>query len=57
MFSSLNKNGQAKLELQSEDFLDDKNLRRKVEILEVKADKIEELQRTIDDVKIKLGLT
>ncbi|MGC2429284.1 MAG: hypothetical protein WA421_19795 [Nitrososphaeraceae archaeon] len=32
-------------------------LRRKVEILEVKADKIEELQQTINEVKSKLGLT
>ena len=36
---------------------EENRLRRKVEILEVKADKIEELQRTIDDVKSKLGLT
>ena len=36
---------------------EENRLRRKVEILEVKADKIAELQRTIDDVKNKLGLT
>jgi integrase len=36
---------------------EENRLRRKVEILEVKADKIEELQKTIDDVKSKLGLT
>ncbi|MGC2428575.1 MAG: hypothetical protein WA421_16190 [Nitrososphaeraceae archaeon] len=36
---------------------EENRLRRKVEILEVKADKIVELQQTIDDVKRKLGLT
>ena len=36
---------------------DENRLRRKIQVLEVKADKIEELQRTIDDVKNKLGLT
>ena len=36
---------------------EENRLRRKVEILEVKADKIAELQQTIDDVKRKLGLT
>jgi hypothetical protein len=36
---------------------EENRLRRKVEILEVKADKIPELQQTIDDVKSKLGLT
>lgn len=35
---------------------EENRLRRKVEILEVKADKIAELQQTIDDVKSKLGL-
>ena len=34
---------------------EENRLRRKVEILEVKADKIAELQQTIDDVKSKLG--
>ena len=36
---------------------EENRLRRKVEILEVKADKIAELQQTIDDVKSKLGLS
>jgi hypothetical protein len=36
---------------------EENRLRRKVEILEVKADKIADLQQTIDDVKHKLGLT
>jgi len=36
---------------------EENRLRRKVDILEVKADKIAELQQTIDDVKRKLGLT
>ena len=36
---------------------EENRLRRKVETLEVKADKIVELQQTIDDVKRKLGLT
>jgi len=36
---------------------EENRLRRKVEILEVKADKIAELQQTIDDGKSKLGLT
>lgn len=35
---------------------EENRLRRKVRILEVKADKIAELQQTIDDVKSKLGL-
>jgi integrase len=35
---------------------EENRLRRKVETLEVKADKIVELQQTIDDVKRKLGL-
>lgn len=35
---------------------EENRLRRKIEILEVKADKIQELQQTIDDVKRKLGL-
>jgi integrase len=34
---------------------EENRLRRKVQILEIKADKIEELQQTIDDVKHKLG--
>jgi integrase len=36
---------------------EENRLRRKVEILQVKADKIEELQQTIDDVKKKLGIS
>jgi hypothetical protein len=36
---------------------EENRLRRNVEILEVKADKIEELLKTIDYVKSKLGLT
>jgi hypothetical protein len=36
---------------------EENRLRRKVKILEVKADKIVELQQTVDDVKRKLGLT
>ena len=36
---------------------EENRLRRKVEILEVKADKIVELQQVINEVKSKLGLT
>ncbi len=35
---------------------EENRLKRKVEILEVKADKILELQQTIDDVKQQLGI-
>jgi hypothetical protein len=34
---------------------EENRLKRKVEMLTVRADKIEDLQRTIDDVKSKLG--